>query len=77
MTNPLLQDWDTPFRIAPIRWSLSSASRPSATSMPPKTGMAMGIMTSAPRPVEVRTGRRARIVVADVIRAGRARLRPA
>lgn len=45
-----------------------------AKSMPPKVGMAMGIMTSDPRPEEVNTGRRARIVVAMVIMAGRTRL---
>ena len=41
--------------------------------MPPKEGMAMGSMMSAPLPVEVRIGIRARIVVALVIRAGRMR----
>ena len=40
------------------------------TSMPPKDGMAIGIMTSLPRPTEVRTGINARIVVADVIKHG-------
>ncbi len=41
--------------------------------MPPKEGMAMGTMMSEPRPVEVRMGSRARMVVAEVIRAGRMR----
>lgn len=41
--------------------------------MPPKEGIAIGTMISAPRPVDVRTGRSARIVVAKVIRAGRIR----
>jgi hypothetical protein len=44
-----------------------------ATTMPPKVGMAMGIMMSAPRPVSVSTGSRARMVVAVVIKAGRTR----
>ena len=43
--------------------------------MPPKEGMAMGTMTSAPRPVEVSTGIRARIVVAVVIMQGLTRRR--
>ena len=41
------------------------------TSMPPKEGIAIGTMTSEPLPVEVSTGMRARIVVAEVIRHGR------
>lgn len=41
-----------------------------AMNMPPKEEMAMGTMMSAPRPVEVRTGMRARIVVAEVMKAG-------
>ena len=36
--------------------------------MPPKLGIAIGTMMSAPRPVEVSTGSRARSVVADVMR---------
>ena len=42
-----------------------------STAMPPKLGMAMGIMMSEPRPVEVSTGRSARRVVAVVIRQAR------
>ena len=41
------------------------------TSMPPKEGMAMGTMISAPLPVDDNTGSKARIVVAEVIMAGR------
>ena len=49
----------------------------SSMSMPPKAGMAMGIMMSEPRPVEVRTGSRARMVVAVVMRQARTRRLPA
>jgi len=45
-----------------------------ATIIPPKVGIAMGIMMSAPRPVRVSTGNSARMVVAEVISAGRTRL---
>jgi len=45
----------------------------SAMDIPPNAGIAMGIMMSAPRPVSVSTGSSARIVVADVISAGRTR----
>ena len=41
-----------------------------ATTIPPKAGIAIGIMISAPLPVEVRTGNNAMMVVADVITAG-------
>lgn len=46
-------------------------------NMPPKVGIAIGTMMSAPFPVEVRTGSRAIRVVAVVMAAGRTRLRPA
>ena len=39
--------------------------------IPPKEGIAIGTIISEPRPVEVRTGINARIVVAVVIRQGR------
>lgn len=39
--------------------------------IPPKEGIAIGTIISEPRPVEVRTGISARIVVAVVIRQGR------
>jgi hypothetical protein len=45
--------------------------------MPQKFGKAMGTMTSAPLPEEVRTGIKANIAVADVIRVGLMRFRPA
>ena len=38
-----------------------------ATIIPPIEGIAMGTMTSEPRPVEVSTGINARVVVAVVI----------
>ena len=41
-----------------------------AKSIPPNEGIAMGIIISAPRPVEVKTGIKARMVVATVIKAG-------
>ena len=44
-------------------------------AIPPKVGMAMGIMISEPRPVDVRIGMRAMSVVAVVIRQGRTRFR--
>src|SRR5690554_5647139 len=46
-------------------------------SIPPKVGIAIGTMISAPFPVEVSTGSSAISVVAVVITAGRTRLRPA
>ena len=44
--------------------------------MPPKEGMAIGNMMSAPLPVEVKIGKRAKMVVAVVIMAGLTRLNP-
>jgi len=44
-----------------------------ATAIPPKVGMAMGIMMSDPRPELVSTGSSARIVVALVMTAARMR----
>jgi hypothetical protein len=46
------------------------------TSMiiPPKTGIAIGIIISLPRPVDVNTGNNAKIVVTVVIKHGRMRL---
>ena len=41
-----------------------------ATSIPPNEGIAIGTIMSEPRPVEVKTGISARIVVALVISAG-------
>ena len=41
-----------------------------AKSIPPNEGMAIGTIIPEPLPVEVRTGMRARMVVALVIRAG-------
>jgi hypothetical protein len=41
-----------------------------AMIIPPKAGIAIGIMISAPLPVDVSTGIKAIIVVADVIIAG-------
>ena len=46
-------------------------------NIPPKVGIAIGTMISAPFPVEVSTGSRAISVVAVVMAAGRTRLRPA
>lgn len=46
------------------------------SSMPPKLGIAIGSIISAPRPVAVSTGSRARMVVAVVIIAGLTRRRP-
>ncbi len=43
------------------------------TVMPPTLGIAIGTMMSAPRPVEVSTGIKAKMVVAVVIRQARAR----
>ena len=48
-----------------------------AINIPPKAGMAMGTMMSAPLPVDVRMGSNAITVVAEVITAGRMRLFPA
>ena len=48
-----------------------------AINIPPKLGIAIGTMTSAPRPVDVRTGTSDSIVVAVVIKQGRIRLSPA
>ncbi len=48
-----------------------------ATSMPPKSGSAMGTMTSEPRPVDVSTGISARMAVEAVMRAGLIRFIPA
>ena len=48
-----------------------------AKTIPPNEGIAIGTIISEPRPVEVRTGINARIVVAVVINAGRTRLCPA
>ena len=39
-------------------------------SIPPNDGIAIGTITSAPLPVDVNTGRSARMVVAEVISAG-------
>ena len=46
-------------------------------SIPPKVGIAIGTMISAPFPVEVSTGSKAINVVAVVMAAGRTRLSPA
>ena len=48
-----------------------------SNTIPPKTGIAIGIITSAPLPVEVSIGRSASMVVAVVIRHGLIRLVPA
>ena len=45
--------------------------------MPPTVGIAIGFITSEPRPVDKRMGIRAIIVVATVIRQGRIRFRHA
>ncbi len=42
-----------------------------ANTIPPNEGMAIGTITSEPLPTEVKTGIRARMVVAVVIMAGR------
>lgn len=44
------------------------------TKIPPTVGIAIGIMMSEPLPVEVSTGSRAIIVVAEVMMAGFMRL---
>src|SRR5690554_7888900 len=49
----------------------------SAINIPPKLGMAIGIIISLPFPVEVKIGNNARIVVAVVIKAGRILFFPA
>ena len=41
--------------------------------MPPQEGIAIGTIISDPRPVEVKTGSKARMVVALVIKHGRIR----
>ena len=46
-------------------------------SIPPKLGIAIGIMISLPRPVEVKIGSKASKVVAVVIKHGRIRFFPA
>ena len=46
-------------------------------TMPPKLGIAIGIMTSLPLPVEVKMGNNASMVVAVVMRQGRIRFSPA
>ena len=46
-------------------------------SIPPKLGMAMGIIMSLPRPVEVKIGKSANMVVAVVIKHGLIRFSPA
>src|SRR3989339_676940 len=48
-----------------------------ATVIPPKAGIAIGIIISAPRPEDVRIGKRASNVVAVVIRQGRILFTPA
>lgn len=45
-------------------------------AMPPKIGIAIGPMTSAPRPVALNIGNSASTVVAVVIRQGRTRRSP-
>ena len=65
-------------RSASQQYSTGTVStRISTTTIPPKDGIAMGTMISAPRPTEVRTGISARSVVADVIIAGLIRRFPA
>lgn len=49
----------------------------SAKAIPPKDGIAIGIMISAPRPVDVNTGNNAIMVVETVIKAGRILRNPA
>jgi len=46
-------------------------------SIPPKLGIAIGIIISLPRPVEVKMGSKASIVVAVVIKQGRILFCPA
>ena len=53
----------------------TTKSETSATAIPPKVGIAIGTMMSEPRPVDVSTGSRARIVVAVVMSAARIRSR--
>ena len=48
-----------------------------ANAIPPNDGMAIGIMMSEPRPVEVNTGSSAIMVVLTVINAGLILLKPA
>lgn len=47
------------------------------TAMPPTDGIAIGCITSDPRPVAQKMGMSPKTVVAIVIRHGRMRLRPA
>ncbi len=47
------------------------------TAIPPMMGMAIGCITSLPRPVDQKIGRRPNTAVAVVIRHGRMRLSPA
>ena len=49
----------------------------SATAIPPNEGIAIGIIMSEPRPVEVSTGNKAIMVVPTVISAGRILRNPA
>ena len=46
-------------------------------SIPPKDGIAIGIIISLPLPVDVNTGSKASMVVAVVIKQGRIRFSPA
>ena len=48
-----------------------------AISIPPKLGIAIGIIMSDPLPVDVNTGSKANIVVAVVIKQGRILFLPA
>jgi hypothetical protein len=61
----------------PQKTTGTTTSVSSSTHVPPKTGQDIALATSAPRPVEIRTGTRAMIVVKVVIKYGRIRLRPA
>ena len=45
--------------------------------MPPKLGIAIGIIISLPRPVDVKMGNNAKMVVAVVIKQGLIRFSPA
>ena len=47
------------------------------TAMPPRDGIAIGCITSEPRPVAQKIGIRPKMVVEIVIRHGRIRFRPA
>ena len=48
-----------------------------ATNIPPKLGIAIGIIISLPLPVDVNTGNNANMVVAVVIKQGLIRFSPA